>query len=175
MQMLDRSSRMRSFSRGGKMAAIPQFRAKDRCEFADSFLSMRMCFKTSPTLFCSLFNPARTTLMISAVKTERVRISSSLPCPTAGPWRPVLERGSFCRNWILEGGESRCLVPRKLNNFKVHLVKTYFSTSFAFSSLLSVGVPRLCVCLRQCERAKVCVILRCVSILLHLCGQKVSC
>ena len=49
---------------------------------------------TSASTFCSLSNPARTTLMTSAVKTKRVRISSSsaAPCPAAGPWRPALVR-----------------------------------------------------------------------------------
>lgn len=125
-----------------------------------------------------LSNPARTTSMTSAVKTKRVRISSSssssVPCPAAGPWRPALARGRSQESGL---GGSRCLDRGKLNNFKVHLVKrpkTYFNTSFALCLTLSVGAPPLYVCLRQCERVKVCVILQCISILLHLCSQKVS-
>lgn len=65
--------------------------------------------RPSPSSFCFLSNPARTTLMTSAVKTKRVRISSSsAPCPTAGPWRPVLARGGRSQELGLEG--SRCLV-----------------------------------------------------------------
>lgn len=125
-----------------------------------------------PASSCSLSDPARTTLMTSAVKTKSVRISSSAPCPTAGPRGPVLARGRSQESGL---GGSRCLVRRKLNNFKVHLVKrrkTYFNTSFTLYLALVVGAPPLYVCLRQCERVKVCVILQCISILLHLCGQK---
>lgn len=87
----------------------------------------------------------------------------------------MLMRGSLQE---LDLGGSRCLVWRKLNNFKVQLVKrckTYFNTSFTLSLSVLFGVPLLYVCLRQCERVKVCVILQCISILLHLCSQKVSC
>lgn len=63
-------------------------------EFASSLLRMWICLKTPPASSCPSSTPARTTWMTSAVKTKRVRISSSsAPCPTAGPRRPVLARG----------------------------------------------------------------------------------
>lgn len=143
-------------------------------EFANSFLGRWLCRKTSSIPFSSLFNPALRTLMISAVKTKCTHLLL-WPYPTGDPWRPMLARGSLRE---LDFGGSRCLVRRKLNNFKVHMVKrckTYFNTFFTLSLSLPVGAPPLYVCLRQCERVKVCVILQCISILLHLCSQKVSC
>lgn len=79
---------------------------------------------TSGSTFCSLSNPARTTLMTSAVKTKCVRISSSssssaAPCPAARPWRPALVRrrgvaGVEFGGWGVCGeGESRCLVLKE--------------------------------------------------------------
>ena len=143
------------------------------------FLWTRMSLQTSPASFCSLSNPARTTLMTSAVKTERLHLLHALSY--GGSPEADVGEGGVCSKLGFGGrggGGSRCLVRRKLNNFKVHLVKlrmTYFNTSFTLSCSLLVGVPPLYVCLRQCERAKVCVILRCISVLLHLGSQRVSC
>lgn len=110
---------------------------------------------------------------LSCKNTKSKRVSSSsAPCPTADPWRPELVRG---RSQESGSGGSRCSFPRKLNNFKVHLVKrlsTYFNTSFTCSLSLLVGAPPLYVCLRQCERVKVCVILQRISTHLHSCNQK---
>lgn len=63
------------------------------------------------------------------------------------------------------GGVQMLGFEGKLNNFKVHSAKhpkTYFNTSLRSPSL---GAPRLYVCLRQCERVRVCVTLRRISIL----------
>lgn len=58
--------------------------------------------RPSPSSFCSLSNPARTTLMTSAVKTQRVNAS---PPP---PPRPVLRRIPGGRHW--RGGDRRSQV-----------------------------------------------------------------
>ncbi len=143
-------------------------------EFANSFLRTWTGLKTSPTSSCPSSTPARTTWMTSAVKTKEctrllllLRALSYGRSPEAG-----VGEGEIA------GVGSRCSLRRKLNNFKVHLLKrrkTYFNTSFALSLTVLVGAPPLYVCLRQCERVRVCVILWCISILLHLCCQKVSC
>lgn len=138
-------------------------------EFANSSLWRRMCRKTSPTSLRPLSNPACANVMISAVKTKCMHL--------------LLHALSYGRSLEAdvgkeELGRSRCLVWRKLNNFKVHLVKrckTYFNTFFTLALSLLVGTPPLYVCLRQCERAKVCVILLRILILLHLRSQTVSC
>lgn len=55
----------------------------------------------------------------------------------------------------------------KLNNSKVHSLKRLFRriSTLAFGLALPAGAARLYVCLRQCERVKVCVFLWRVSIL----------
>lgn len=122
---------------------------------------MRMCLEAVALLFV-----VSCTYDFNDLSCEnRVDSSPPPPCPTARPWGPLLARGGgVCSGF---GGRPRCLVWRKLNNFKVHLVKrrkTYFNTSFTLSLSLLAGAPPLYVCVRPCERVNVCVILQCISI-----------
>lgn len=109
--------------------------------------------------FCYLSHPARTTLMTSAVKTQRAYVSPPPP-------RPVLRQipgglswwGGDLRSWVWGGGGGgiqMLFFPRELNNFKVHLgepLQTYFS---ALGSLF-VGACPLYVCLSRRERERLC-------------------
>lgn len=112
------------------MGMLHVFLLQPECTLPELTLTSRNSFpwmwvwRPPPSSFCYLSCPARTTLMTSAVKTQRAYGSP----PTL---RPVLRQipggpswwGGDLRSWGLGRGAGIQMLffPRELNNFKVHL------------------------------------------------------